>query len=328
MILFCYGTRPEYIKIKKLIELYNKPYKILFVSQHENLVLGKYDYKININNQLNNRLDDIVSSVFLNFNPNYLDGITHMLVQGDTATAFSLSLLGFHNNIKIIHLEAGLRTYDKHNPYPEETYRQLISRISDINFCPTTNNLTNLLNEKTESKNFVVGNTVLDNLTKEGVMDGNTVIVTLHRRENHPIIHEWFYEINELAKENPDIKFILPIHPNPNVIKHRNILTHVNIINPMKHDDFIDELKKCKLIISDSGGIQEEASFLNKKVIVCRETTERPESLNKTSFLCKKPIHIKDMFYNIINKEISDYECPFGDGKSSNKIIEILEKNI
>ena len=324
MILFCYGTRPEYIKIKKLIELYNKPYKILFVSQHENLVLGEYDYKININNQLNNRLDDIVSSVFLNFKPEYLNGVTHMLVQGDTATAFSLSLLGFHNNIKIIHLEAGLRTYDKHNPYPEETYRQLISRISDINFCPTTNNLTNLLNEKTESKNFVVGNTVLDNLTKEGTENGNTVIVTLHRRENHPIIHKWFHEINELAKENSDIKFVLPIHPNPNVSKHRDILTHVNVINSMGHDDFINELKKCKIIISDSGGIQEEASFLNKKVIVCRQTTERTESLNKTSFLCNNPIYLKEMFYNIIKYENTNYECPFGDGKSSEKIIEIL----
>ena len=184
----------------------------------------------------------------------------------------------------------------------------------------------NLLNEKTESQNFVVGNTVLDNLNKEGIEDTNTVIITLHRRENHPIIHEWFNEINKLAIENPSIEFILPIHPNPNVIRHKNILTHVNVINPIDHDDFIIKLKKCKIIISDSGGIQEEASFLNKKVIVCRQTTERPESLDKTSYLCKEPNHLKQMFYDVLKKYGSDYECPFGDGKSSEKIINLLKK--
>ena len=326
MILFCYGTRPEYIKIKKLISLYKKPHRILFVAQHEDLVVGEYDYKIKINNTSENRLNDVISSIFINFKSDYLEGITHILVQGDTVTAFSLSLLGFHNNKKIIHLESGLRTYDKNNPYPEEMYRQLISRLSDINLCPTENNLLNLSNERTHGKNFVVGNTVLDNLTNEGVENGNSVIVTLHRRENHPIIEEWFNEINKLAKENPELNFILPIHPNPNVKKHQKILTHVNVVNPIPHEEFINKLKKCKIIISDSGGIQEEASFLNKKVIVCRLVTERAESLGKTSFLCPNPIDLREIFYNIIKSDDTNYECPFGDGKSSERIIEIFKK--
>lgn len=328
MILFCYGTRPEYIKIKKLIELCgNIPHKVLYITQHNDIVLGDFDYKLNIDNLSESRLDSIVASIFTNFKSSFLDGISHILVQGDTATAFSLSLIGLHHKIKVIHLEAGLRTYDHENPYPEETYRQLISRISSVNLCPTHDNKINLENEKVQGENYVVGNTVLDNLNKENINYSDKIIITLHRRENHDIMDNWFYEINELAKEFDHLEFILPIHPNPNVVKHRDILSNVKVVKPMNHDEFINQLKECKFLISDSGGIQEEASFLNKKVIVCRKTTERPESLGKTSFLCDKPSNLKKVFKEILSDFIPNYDCPFGDGKSSEKIIKIL-KNI
>jgi UDP-N-acetylglucosamine 2-epimerase (non-hydrolysing) len=328
MILFCYGTRPEYIKIKKLIEMCGEtiPHKILYVTQHKDIVLGNFDYKLSIDDMCENRLDSIMSSVFLNFQKEFLEGITHILVQGDTATALSLSLIGLHHKKEVIHLEAGLRTYDYNHPYPEEMYRQLISRISNYNLCPTESNKLNLEDEKVHGKNFVVGNTVLDNLNKENITYENKVLITLHRRENHEMMSEWFEVINRLAKDNPELKFILPIHPNPNVVKHKHILTHVEVIEPLSHDKFIEVFKSCKLLISDSGGVQEEASYLNKKVIVCREKTERPESLGKTSFICKKPIDLEEIFYDIINDFQTEYDCPFGDGYSCERIVEIFKK--
>jgi len=128
-----------------------------------------------------------------------------------------------------------------------------------------------------------------------------------------------------LAENNPTLNFILPIHPNPNVYKHKHILKYVNVIDPIPYDKMIELLANCKMIISDSGGIQEEASFFNKKVIVCRETTERPESLGVHSFLCSSPNELEDMFYNILNNFEINEKCPYGDGYASDKILKILK---
>jgi UDP-N-acetylglucosamine 2-epimerase (non-hydrolysing) len=141
MILICYGTRPEHIKISPLLsEMKDKiPYKTLFTGQHTDLVKNvNFDFDLKIKDG-NNRLDSVVQSC-LNLDEDIFEGISHILVQGDTVSAYSLALAAFHRGIKIIHLEAGLRTYDFNNPYPEEAYRQCISRISDINLCPTQNN--------------------------------------------------------------------------------------------------------------------------------------------------------------------------------------------
>lgn len=327
MILYCYGTRPEYIKIKKLISLSKDiNYKVLFVGQHTDLVFGEYDYILKVTDG-KNRLNSIISSVIDSFSnieklPNYV------LVQGDTASAFAIAIAAKNHKIKVIHLEAGLRTYDYENPYPEEMYRQLISRVADIHLCPTEKNKENLLNEKVRGDIYVVGNTVLDNLDKKNIEYSNIIPITLHRRENHEEIEMWFKEIDILAKDNQDLKFILPIHPNPNVNKFKDILKYVEVVSPMNHNEFIKVLKKCKFIISDSGGIQEEASFLNKKVIVCRKVTERTESLGKSSFLCSEPKKLQSIFNEVNNDYILNYTSPYGDGKSSEKIIEILKNYI
>jgi UDP-N-acetylglucosamine 2-epimerase (non-hydrolysing) len=142
----------------------------------------------------------------------------------------------------------------------------------------------------------VVGNTVLDNLLpyKDKCKYTNKVLVTLHRRENHHQMGQWFTEVNDLAKNNLDLEFILPIHPNPNVQKHKHLLSNINVVEPLSHPELLDILVKCKLIISDSGGLQEEGSFFNKKVIVCRETTERPEAIKTGHFyLCTSPDKLK-----------------------------------
>lgn len=325
-ILICYGTRPEYIKIKNFIDCHsNINFQFLFVKQHQNLVIGNYDYSLDIFEQ-DNRLDSIFSSVMSNQISNILNNkFDYVLVQGDTATAVSIALSCYHRKIKIIHLESGLRTYDKDNPYPEEIYRQIISKIADIHLCPTDNNLNNLLSEKIEGKKFVVGNTVLDNLNGVSTSYENKVLVTLHRRENHEMIKEWFELIDELAKENTEFEFLLPIHPNPNVKKYSSLLKNVRVVDPLPHDELIDYLSKCKLCITDSGGLQEEGSFLNKKVIVCRKVTERTESIGTHSFICEKPSDLKELFYKIKNDYIISNECPYGDGKSTEKIIKILE---
>lgn len=332
MILVVYGTRPEYIKIKPLISEFDSQtikYKILFTGQHKDIAPINSDFSIEMVEMSNNRLDSIIKNC-LSLKDEYFDGIDYIIIQGDTSTALGLAITAFHRKIKIIHLEAGLRTFDFENPYPEEMNRQLISRISDINFCPTQNNYENLTNENVNGKSFVVGNTVLDNLVeyKKHCEYTNKVLVTLHRRENHSIISDWFTEINKLATINKHLEFILPVHPNPEVQKYKHLLKNVKIIEPLKHDELLKILVKSKIVISDSGGIQEECSFFNKKVLVCRTTTERPESLNFTSFLVERPEYLSEEFHkHIINYNVQ-FESPYGDGFSSKKIVKILKNEI
>ena len=326
-ILFCLGTRPEWLKIKPLLKLLNKSeYDLLFTGQHENLLNDiDFDYKIRMTDNVN-RLDDIIVNCISNFpNTDY----DYVLVQGDTGSALGCALAAYNRKIKLIHLEAGLRTYDLENPYPEEAYRQIISRISSINFCPTTLSYENLLKEKVLGKVFVVGNTVLDNLIelKDRSKYGNDVLITLHRRENHEIMDEWFNSVNDVAKKYKELNFILPIHPNPNVQKHKHLLSqNINVVDPLNHNDLLEILINCQFVITDSGGIQEEATFFNKKSIVCRKTTERPEGIDTGHIiLCHKPDDLISKVDNIIENYNINTECPYGDGYSSEKILKILK---
>ena len=324
-ILLCFGTRPEWLKIKPLIKLMDRSeYKLLFTGQHPDLLKDvEVDYKININTS-DNRLDSIISDCMLQFPQGEFGGV---LVQGDTGSAFGCALAGFNRQLKIYYLEAGLRSYNLQHPYPEEGYRQMIARIADVNFSPTQLSANNLIKEKVSGEIHVVGNSVLDNLKEfgEGTYE-NFVLVTLHRRENHHWMDEWFTQLNDLAKENPEIEFILPIHPNPNVQKWKHLLTHVNVIEPLEHTQLINTMRKCKLIISDSGGLQEEGSFFNKKVIVCRETTERPEGLHTGHlYLCKKPSELKKLFGRLKENSYICEPCPYGDGYTSEKVYKILK---
>jgi UDP-N-acetylglucosamine 2-epimerase (non-hydrolysing) len=322
-ILLCFGTRPEWLKIKPLIKELGK-YKLLFTGQHLDLLKDiKVDYRIAIGNS-DNRLDQLISDCLLQFPNGDFDSV---LVQGDTASAFACAVAAFNRQKKIYYLEAGLRSYNLEHPYPEEGYRQMIARISDVNLCPTELSRDNLISEKVNGICHIVGNTVLDNLLdyKNQCEYTNKVLVTLHRRENHHWMNEWFTELNNIAKENPDLEFILPIHPNPNVQKHRGILTHVNVIEPLNHSELLELLVKVKFVISDSGGLQEEGSFFNKKVIVCRKTTERPEGIDTGHlYMCKSPKELS-LLFEVINKNYSvNSECPYGDGMSSKKVKSII----
>ena len=323
-ILLCFGTRPEWLKIKPLIGLMERrEYKLLFTGQHTDLLKDvEVDYTITISDN-SNRLDSIISDCMLQFPNGDFKGV---LVQGDTGSAFGCALAAFNRQIRIYYLEAGLRSGDLKHPYPEEGYRQMIARIADVNFTPTELSAQNLRDENVHGEIYVVGNSVLDNLllVAEPTME-NIILITLHRRENHHWMDKWFEQLEQLAVDYPQYQFVLPIHPNPNVKKHRGILKNVTVVEPLSHGHLINTLIKCNLIISDSGGLQEEGSFFNKKVIVCRKTTERPEGIGTGHLhMCDSPNDLYDLFGKLIENPYISENCPYGDGHTSEKVLKIL----
>lgn len=349
MVVLCYGTRPEWIKIKPLIEEFKKndiEYKILFTGQQVDIAKFERDWIIEIENGLN-RLDSIVKSITNNSLSEFIKYVevlyelgtcktklTHILVQGDTTSALALALSAFHHGMKVIHLEAGLRTYDKENPYPEEINRRIISQIADVHLCPTQQNAQNLYNEHVDSKNiYVVGNTAIDNLLPwyDEINDySNEVLITMHRRENHHWLKEWFEAINEIAIKHDYINFIFPAHPNPKVQDNLKYFKapNIKIIKPVEHGEMLNLLVNSRLVITDSGGLQEECSFFNKKCLVCRKVTERPEAVGQSSVLVKSPSDLSPIFDKYVVDFRFQYECPFGDGHSAEKITQILKEII
>jgi len=335
MLLISFGTRPEYIKIKPLLETFDGviPYALLFTGQHTSLlkdVISTTDIRRLEIEDGESRLDSIVQSIM---NKGHIfNNITSVMVQGDTTSAFAVALAAFHRKLKIIHLEAGLRTYDMNNPYPEEFNRQAISRMTNIHLCPTDVAAMNLKKEGINRGVHIVGNTVLDNLTRVEPTYGNTILITMHRRENHHIMDKWFSELESLATNNPRYDFVIPLHPNPNVQQYRHILKRVKVIEPLDHPEFIRMIAACRFIITDSGGIQEEASFLRKKCIVCREITERVEGMGCFSCLCPTPYELRSSFgwMNSNNNYIPHHEeeCPYGDGNAATYILEVLKDEI
>lgn len=332
MLLIAFGTRPEWIKIRPVVEAIRGiiPYKLLFTGQHSSLVdivAREFPHiKLEIEDSCNVRLDSIVASILKQI-PEDMYGATHVMVQGDTTTVFAVALAAFHRQIPVIHLEAGLRTYNNKQPYPEEFNRQAVGSMADVHLCPTDISRAFLRKESKTGVIEVVGNTVLDNLDKECIEFKPEVLVTMHRRENHESIDRWFKQIDALATEFPEYKFVFPMHPNPNVLKHKHILEHVDVCDPMSHKDLLSVLKRCSYVITDSGGIQEEAAFYKKPCIVCRAITERPEGLGVFSWLCKSPEVLQELFYKVKTIKIDpSLKCPYGDGESGKKILKVLRE--
>ena len=324
-ILICFGTRPEYIKVKSLID--NLPnIKTCFTGQHTDLLQNiNADYKLSMDKELSeNRLNNIFSNIL---SYNIFEDIEYVMVQGDTSTACAMALSAFNHGKKIIHLEAGLRSGNLKDPFPEEMNRQVIGRIADIHLCPTEFNKENLLKENVSGVINVVGNTGLDNISRDGCKYNNHVLITMHRRDNHHNMDKWFEELEKLAIKYHELEFMIPLHPNPKVQKHKHIFKKVKVVQPMCHSDLISYVKKSKFVISDSGGLQEECSYLNKKIIVCRKSTERPESIGIHTFMCSEPELLEDLVDNINENYEVDDECPYGNGRSWEKIINILNNN-
>ena len=324
MILVSFGTRPEYIKLKPLMAEMNEeiPFRVLFTGQHTDL-LAHIDgpiARLKIEDGVN-RLDSIVSSMMNR--DDIFEGIKAVIVQGDTTSAFAVALAAFHRKIKVIHLEAGLRTFNKYHPYPEEFNRRAISSLADIHLAPTEISAGNLQKENVDGKIFTVGNTVLDNLTHYFPVYTYRIVITMHRRENHHLIPQWFEKFDKLARENPKFEFVLPIHPNPNVYRHKDLLKHVKVVPAMPYAEFLPLMASAFMVITDSGGIQEESSFFRKKSLVCRQKTERVEGMGEFAYMTDLD-NIEENFYNVMRDHIPKAECPYGDGTASQQIVEIL----
>ena len=327
--LVVYGTRPEYLKVKTLINL-SESIHSLFVKQHTDIIdFGAFDHSIQIECPCQNRLNSIFEQVFLKAEK-IINDYDNIVIQGDTATVAAIGLVAYHLKKKIFYIEAGLRSFDWENPFPEEGYRQMVSRIATVNLCPTELSADNLKQEKVLGAVHVVGNTILDSLTsyRNQTTYGNRVLITLHRTENLQLLPDWINAINVVAASHPSLEFIYPVHPNPIIAQEAAKLKNVTLLDPLEHDDFLKILKDCRFVISDSGGIQEEGSFLNKKIIVCRKTTERPEGIETGHLiLCPIPANLEKTVERVANNFTINASCPYGDGKSSKRIRKIISKD-
>jgi UDP-N-acetylglucosamine 2-epimerase (non-hydrolysing) len=299
MYLICFGTRPELIKLIPLIQKFkekNIEFKTLFSSQHEDLIKDFYkyidapDYIFQNIMEHGQSLNQLSSKILLQSNQLFIDNtFTHVIVQGDTTTAYSLALSAFHFQIPVIHLEAGLRTNDKYSPFPEEINRRLISQIANIHLCPTQKSIENLRNENIRENVFLTGNTIVDmydyiqkntnpDSFVKNLIENNKkyYVVTLHRRENRgEKIRKMWEQLNQLSNKYKFIYISHPSLPESKKILNKNII----LLKPQNYENMIHLVLNSSGIITDSGGLQEEAVCAMKKVLVCRDTTERPETI-------------------------------------------------
>ncbi len=311
-------------------------------------------------------LYDVTSNVLLGMKPVLTDFKPDVVfVHGDTSTTFAASLAAFYQQISVAHIEAGLRTGDIYSPWPEEANRQLTTQITAYHFAPTTTSRENLLKENVNSRSIqVTGNTVIDALflaldkikndteLEQQIIhqlstinyqlenDKKIILVTGHRRENHG---QGFINIctalKEIALSNPDIDIVYPVHLNPNVQKPvKELLSgidNVYLIEPLQYEQFIYMMDRSYFIITDSGGVQEEAPSLGKPVLVMRDTTERPEALDAGTVKLvgtNTALIIKEAQLLINDKEayerMSRASNPYGDGHACEKVIEFIIRNI
>ena len=275
-----------------------------------------------------------------------------VLVHGDTTTTFATSLAAFYSNIKVGHVEAGLRTYNLQSPFPEEFNRQAVSIVSSFNFAPTEQAKKNLLQEgKKEATIFVTGNTAIDALRTtitesytnpilDWVNDSKLILLTAHRRENLGIpMENMFKAVKRVLEEHKDVKILYPIHKNPKVREIAKKIfgneTRIKLIEPLEVIDFHNFMKQSYMILTDSGGVQEEAPSLGKPVLVMRDTTERPEGVEAGTLklVGTQEQTIYEEFTKLLtNQEVynqmSRASNPYGDGFASEKIVKILESHL
>lgn len=361
-ILLVFGTRPEAIKMCPLaLELCRLKgvfdAKVCVTGQHRRMldsvlqafgVVPEFDLSIMEDSQT---LFDITQKVMLGMrdvldkeHPNVV------LVHGDTTTSFAAALAAFYTGIPVGHVEAGLRTYNIRSPYPEEFNRQAVDSISDWCFAPTETSHDNLLREgKRADSIFVTGNTAIDALKTtvrsdfahpqlDWAADSRLVMLTAHRRENlgEPL-RNIFKAVRRVADEFPDIKIIYPVHMNPAVRQAAESVlgnhSRIRLIPPLDVPEFHNFLARSHLILTDSGGIQEEAPSLGKPVLVLRDTTERPEGIaagtlrlvgtdESTVYENFKALLSDDMLYAAMSKASN----PYGDGRASERIADVLKK--
>ncbi len=362
-VMSVFGTRPEAIKMAPLIKELERRQEIdsivCVTAQHRQMldsVLETFsivpDYDLDIMKQ-GQSLSDITSRVLYGLeNVIKKESPDIVLVHGDTTTTFAGALAAFYNKVAIGHVEAGLRTNNKYSPYPEEMNRQMVDCMTDMYFAPTELSKQNLLDENIEeNKIYVTGNTAIDAMSTTVKIDyyhpelnwinakDRLILVTVHRRENlgEPM-KNIFKAIRRIVNEFKDVKVVYPVHLNPQIrdIAHEIFdgCDRVKLIEPLDVFDFHNFINKCYMVMSDSGGVQEEAPTLGKPVLVLRDTTERPEGINagtlklvgtdENNIYEQAKILLTDKkAYDAMSKASN----PYGDGHSSQKIVDaIIEK--
>ncbi len=368
--LIIFGTRPEAIKMAPLVKEFQKnsnlETKVCVTAQHREMldqVLDFFeitpDFDLNLMKP-NQNLHTLTADIITGLKP-VLDGYQpdYVYVHGDTTTTMASSIAAFYSNAEVCHVEAGLRTNNKRSPFPEEINRQVTGRITDYHFAPTATSKANLLREGvSESQILVTGNTVIDALKDsvqrvENIQDEEidflkenldlsrkVILVTGHRRENHG---QGFIKIcaalKEIAVQNPEIQIVYPVHLNPNVQKPvyelLEAVENIKLINPLSYPAFVWLMNKSHLIITDSGGVQEEAPSLGKPVLVMRDTTERPEAVEAGTVIlvgtetekivseATKLLEDKELY-----EKMSALHNPYGDGEACQRIVSFIEEKV
>jgi len=371
-ILLVFGTRPEAIKMAPLVKKFKKDNgfitKVCVTAQHRHMldqVLNIFDIKpdFDLNLMKNNQtLSDLTSRVLIGMKEVF--GIYKpdiVFVHGDTTTSMATSLAAFYEKIYVAHIEAGLRTYNNYSPWPEEGNRRITGVLANYHFAPTQKSKENLLNENVSKDNiFVTGNTVIDALlfTLKKIESNKNfkskidlqlnkqykvnhlkkiILVTGHRREN---FGQGFVNIcqalKELALNNKNVDIVYPVHLNPHIMRPVNEMlsniSNIYLIKPLDYDAFIYLMRKSYFVITDSGGIQEEAPALGKPVLVMRDTTERPEAVEVGTVKLvgtSKDRIIKESMILLNNKfeyqKMSQTHNPYGDGNASKEIVSYLK---
>ena len=362
-VMLVFGTRPEAIKmcplVKELKSRKNLKTVVCVTGQHREMLSQVLDaFEVSPNYDLsimrtNQTLFDITSNILDRIK--CVLEIEHpdvVLVHGDTSTTFVTALACFYMQIPVGHVEAGLRTYDIYSPYPEEFNRQAVGIIAKYNFSPTEMSRDNLLREGKKAETiYVTGNTAIDALRTtvrqdythpelEWASDSRLIIITAHRRENlgEPM-HQMFRAIRRILDENEDVKAIYPIHMNPVVreaaAQELGDCERIHIIEPLDVIDFHNFIARSHMILTDSGGIQEEAPSLGKPVLVMRDTTERPEGIEAGTLRLVGTD--EEVIYSAFKELLKNREAydkmshasnPYGDGTACRQIADILEKDV
>jgi UDP-N-acetylglucosamine 2-epimerase (non-hydrolysing) len=381
-VLFSFGTRPEAIKLAPVIKhLQSLPERfrvsVCLTSQHKELlrqVTEFFDIRedVDLDTMVHNQtLEHITAAVLMKMR-GVLEDIKPdvLLVQGDTTTVFTSALAAFYQKIRVGHVEAGLRTFDRYSPFPEEMNRSLTASLADFHFAPTQTAADNLLREgRSPESVFVTGNTVVDalllgremlgsweesrrrSLLTEGGLEeavvtrllggqGRFITVTAHRRESFGApFDQMLRAILEVSRRYPDVEIVYPVHPNPNVREAVQRILHgkerIHLIEPVRYEQLLSLMDNSVLLLTDSGGIQEEGPSLRKPVLVMREVTERPEGI--TSGVARLVGTDHDRIVSTVSELLDSEEAyaamatglnPYGDGTASRQIADILTDRI
>lgn len=366
-ILFIFGTRPEVIKLAPVIlELKKYPdnYNVIICNTEQqkelsNQTLSYFGLKADLNLDVmreNQSLASVQARLLTSLNEIFEKnevngGINATVVQGDTITVLTGAMVSFYHKVPVFHVEAGLRSYDLFEPFPEEAMRQMTSRVADLHFAPTDSNKQALLKEGiNENKIHVLGNTVIDALfcLSDETMNNaknyfdfeikpeKLVLITVHRRENHgERIDRILKAISDLVQKYPDHTFVLPVHPNPNVKDkvHSKLrfFENVHLLPPLDYPNLVYLMKNAKLILTDSGGIQEEAPSFGCPTLVMRYETERQEGVEAGVSILVGADYDKIMAESekVLSQDKAQtrlqVQNPYGDGKSSKKIEQLIK---